>query len=98
MFVILTSKPGQYRTEVTDGLTLREAYDYVFYGHRKAQFVIAELQGEPTIRVVDEVPPAVVNEVPCKFLEKFETLEAARAQLRVLTTFGRMDAKLERIH
>lgn len=98
MFVILTSKPGQYRTEVTDGLNPCEAYDYIFYGHKKAHFVIAELHGEPTIRVIDEVPPAIVNEVPCKFLEKFETVEAARAQLRALVSFGRMEATLERVH
>ena len=55
MYVILTSKPGQFRTEVVDGLRPLEAYDYRFYGHVKAHFVIAELVEESTkIRVVED--------------------------------------------
>jgi hypothetical protein len=43
MYVILTSKPGQFRTEVARGLRPLEAYDYLFYGQTRAHFVIAEL-------------------------------------------------------
>ena len=32
MYVILTSKPGQFSTEIVDGLRPLEAYDYLFYG------------------------------------------------------------------
>jgi len=45
MFVILTSKPGQYRTEIGPGLSAVEAWDYLFCGRVRAHFVIAELQG-----------------------------------------------------
>ena len=54
MYVILTSKPGLFRTEIVDGLRPLQAYDYLFYGIRKATFVIAELVKETKIRVVDE--------------------------------------------
>ena len=55
MYVILTSKPGQFRTEVVGGLRPLEAYDYLFYGHTKAHFVIAELLNESTrIRVIED--------------------------------------------
>ena len=43
MYVILTSKPGQFRTEIGAGLKPLDAYDYLFYGQKKAHFVIAEL-------------------------------------------------------
>ena len=73
MYVILTSKPGQFRTETVNGLRPLEAYDYVFYGQTKAHFVIAELLDERTrIRVIED-DTAIVNDVPSKFLEKFET-------------------------
>ena len=43
MYVILTSKPGQFRTEIGAGLKPLDAYDYLFYGQKKAHFVIAVL-------------------------------------------------------
>jgi hypothetical protein len=96
MYVILTSKPGQFRTEVTDGLKPLDAYDYLFYGQKKAHFVIAELVREDTrIRVVEEVSE-IVNNVPCKFLEKFDSRERAFAELEHLTTFGHMETSLRK--
>ena len=48
MYVILTSKPGKFRTEAVEGVKPLEAYDYLFYGDKKAHFVIAELQKAPS--------------------------------------------------
>ena len=96
MYVILTSKPGQFRTEVIDGLRPLEAYDYLFYGHTKAHFVIAELLEERIkIRVVED-DTAIINDVPAKFLEKFETSELALRELRHLTSFGHMKTELRK--
>ena len=81
MFVILTSKPGQFHTEIGEGMKPVEAYDYTFCGRKKARFVIAELEAPTRVRIVDETPPPVVNLVPTKFLEKFTTIERARQQL-----------------
>ncbi|QBY50192.1 ferredoxin [Cupriavidus oxalaticus] len=97
MFVLLTSRPGQFRTEPTDGMTAVEAYDYVFYGKRTARFVIAELAAdtaESKVRVQEETPPGIVNLISTKFLDKYATLEAARAALRELASFGSMDIAL----
>ena len=94
MFVILTTKPGIFRTELVEGLRAVETYDYLFCGRKRAEFVIAELSGEVRLRVIDEAEPPVVNEVPSKFLEKFPTVERAMAELRHLTAFGTMDAVL----
>jgi hypothetical protein len=96
MYVILTSKPGQFRTEAPSGLRPLEAYDYLFYGHKKAQFVIAELIEESTkIRVIED-ETAIVNDVPVKFLEKFASIELAFNELKHLTTFGHMDTALRK--
>jgi hypothetical protein len=37
---------------------------------------------------VDETPPLVVNLVPTKFLEKFDTVEGARHELQALASAG----------
>lgn len=98
MYVILTSKPGQFRTEIVEGLRPLVAYDYLFYGVRKATFVVAELLKETKIKVIDEAwSPPIVNNVPSKFLEKFETPELAFRELQHLTTFGKMDTSLRKL-
>lgn len=94
MYVILTSKPGQFRTEMVDGLTLVEAYDYLFCGRKCAHFAIAELEREVKIRIVDESGAPAINLVPSKFLPRFATLEQARAELAQLAGHGTMDAAL----
>lgn len=96
MYVILTSKPGQFRTETTKGLVPVEAYDYVFHGRVRARFVIAELTQPMKVTVVDEVFPPVTNLVPSKFLPSFESVEAARAELDHLTAYGSVRAALEK--
>ena len=94
-YVILTSKPGQFRTETGPGLRPVEAYDYVFCGRVRAQFVIAVLEQPTRVRVVDETEPVTVNLVPSKFLERFESLAAAQAELQALCSFGAMDTQLQ---
>ena len=94
MYVILTSKPGQFRTEIGEDLLPVEAYDYLFCGRKKAHFVIANLTRDVKITIVDESSPPVVNHVPSKLLAKFETVEAARHELKSLTHFGDMDISL----
>jgi hypothetical protein len=97
VYVILTSKPGQFRTELVAGLQAIEAYDYLFCGRKRAHFVIAELEREVRIRIVEEGARAVVNNVPSKFLPHFATLEAARAELKQLAGNGALDAALVKL-
>lgn len=97
MFVILTSRPGQYRTELGPGLRRCERYDYLFCGQNKARFDIAELLRDVKVRVVDEAPPERVNDIPSKFLPKFPSLEEARAELHSLVKFGSLDVALRRL-
>jgi hypothetical protein len=94
MYVILTSKPGQFRTEPVDGLRPVESFEYLFFGRCKARFVIAELQAPCKVTVIDETPPEVVNHVPTKFLEKFDTVSLARDALRQLVREGDADVTL----
>jgi len=94
MYVILTSKPGQFRTEPGEGLKPVEAYDYLFCGRKRAHFVIAVLEREVKIRIVEESGAPAVNLVPSKFLPRFTTLEQARAELAQLAGRGAVDAAL----
>ncbi|HZZ91357.1 MAG TPA: ferredoxin [Usitatibacter sp.] len=96
-FVILTSKPGQFRTELTEGLEPLEAWDYLCFGRKRAGFVIARLARPTRIRIVDETPPPVVNHVPSKFLEKFESVEGARRELQELARSGGAGFILQRV-
>jgi hypothetical protein len=100
VYVILTSKPGQFRTELGEGMRAVESYDYMFCGRRRAHFVIAELAGDVKVRIVDESAPredaAPVNLVPCKFLPKFDSVEKARHELEQLASFGALDVALVR--
>jgi ferredoxin len=98
MYVILTTKPGQFRTDAGEGVLPLEGYDYLLSGRLRARFVIAELRGGAArVRIVDDADPAAaVNEVPVKFLPTFEAIEQARAELEHLTRFGDLDAALVR--
>ncbi len=96
-YVILTDKDGQFRTELCDGLLPIERYEYLFYGKRRASFVIAELQRPVRVALVEEAPPHVRNLVPSKFLPHFGSLQAARDELQQLVSFGHLDARLQRV-
>jgi hypothetical protein len=95
-YVILTSKPGKFRTEIIDGLRPLQAYDYLFYGQKKARFVIAELLKDTKIRVIEE-ETSIVNDIPSKFFDQFETIEGALIELKHLTNFGSVQAKLQQV-
>lgn len=97
MFVILTSRPGQYRTELGPGLLPCESYDYLFCGESKARFDIALLLQDVKVRVVDETPPERVSDIPSKFLPKFASLEEARAELQSLAKFRSLNVALRRV-
>ncbi len=94
VYVILTTKPGVFRTEVGDDVDIIETYDYVLYGRALAVFRIARLHGDTRLIVTEETPPYVVNRVPSKFLEAFASVEAARKELAHLTRFGSMESTL----
>jgi hypothetical protein len=96
-YVILTSKPGQFHTELTEGLEPLEAYEYICFGRKRADFVIARLATPTRIRIVDETAPPVVNLVPSKFLEKFESVERARRELEALASCGGGDFVLRAV-
>lgn len=94
MYAILTSKPGQYHASVETGATPVEAYEYLFYGRTKAIFQVIRLDQETRVNITEDTPPYISNSVPTKFLEKFGTLEEARASLQQLIGFGKLDARL----
>ncbi|HTJ99131.1 MAG TPA: ferredoxin [Bordetella sp.] len=94
MYLILTSKPGVYRTETNVDIRLLEAWDYVLEGRVRARFQLGELLRETRVKVISEDGTSTVNTVPSKFLERFDTLEAARLELQQLSRFGTLDARL----
>jgi ferredoxin len=91
MYVILTTKPGVFKTELGEGLTAVDAYDYMLFGRRKSQFVIARIEGSPKIRIVEDEPPHLVNLIPSKFLQKYQSVQAAYEELRSLAKFSSDD-------
>ena len=94
MFVVLTSKPGQYHTQPNADIRLLEAWDYHFCGRLLARFAVGELLRETKVQVIEEGPGGTTNRVPSKFLERFDTLAQAHAELQHLCNFGSLDAQL----
>jgi hypothetical protein len=96
MYLILTSKPGKYVSRPLSGVRTVEAYDYFFYGEKKAHFAIAEVNDERArVRVIED-GTGIVNDVPFKFFPRFETIAAAFNEIRHLTTFGNMETDLRK--
>ena len=95
-FVLIGSRPGRYRTEPVEGLVPEESWDYLLCGRHRASYLIAELQAEGRVRIVDEDGSGTINVVSTRFLETFDSIEAARASLRSLARFGGLDIRLER--
>jgi hypothetical protein len=95
-YVILTTKPGVFRTEVGEDAEIIETYDYTCGGRTRAVFSIARLARPTRLVVTEETPPYVVNRVPSKFLDHFASIEAARHELDHLTRFGSSDTTLTR--
>lgn len=93
-YVILTSKPGQFRTEPSADLRPIEAWDYLCDGRVRARFLLAELPTPTRVRVIDESGQDTVNSVPSKFLESFSDLDSARRELRNLCSYGSTQAEL----
>ena len=94
MYVILTSKPGVFHSEVKAPFRIVESYEYRLYGVLKAIFHISVIEGDAKVRIIEDEPPYIVNDVSSRFLEKFASLELARNELRHLTTFGSIEAEL----
>ena len=94
MYIILTSKDGEFETEAGDGIRAVETHDYFFYGQHKATFVISELLRESRVKIRSAGEPGLVNSLPTKFLGRFDSLEAARRELSSLTLFGNLQTQL----
>ncbi|MDI5935895.1 ferredoxin [Halomonas kalidii] len=97
MYIILTSKLGEYDARPGQGILPVESYEYFFYDKKKADFTIAEVSGEQgRVSIVESGEDGRTNSVPLKFFEHFDTVEAARAELEQLVTFGSIETRLER--
>ena len=80
MFVILTTKPGVFKTEISDGVVPVESYDYIFYGRKRANFTIAELAKDGArITIVEDEPPQIVNSVPSQAVREVRQPSRRRA-------------------
>ena len=78
MYIILTSKLGEYDARPGQGISPVEAYEYFFYGKKKADFTIAEVDGDQgRVSIVEAGEGGTTNSVPLKFFERFDTVEAA---------------------
>jgi len=93
-YVILTSKPGRFRTELTEGFTPVETWEYRHLGQPRARFVIAAMAGTPRLTIIDVAGPPVVNRLPSKFLPRFASPAAARAELEQLVRHAGGTAEL----
>ena len=97
MYAILTSKPGQYHAAPDDGAAVVETYEYRFCGRIKALYQVVEVDANTRVVITEDAPPHIRNTVPAKFLEQFDTVAEARAELEHLVRFGNLDTRLDRV-
>lgn len=96
MYIVLTSRPGEYRSEPTPGITPVETHDYYYGTRHVAAFVVAKLDAQARVRIVEEAAPQGVNLVPTKFYETFESVSEAVASLEALVGHEHAQARLSR--
>ena len=96
-YIILTGKPGIFHTEISTDTTAVERYDYVFHGRTRATFVIATLERETRVALVDDGEPSLVNRVPSKLFRKYASLAEARRDLEQLVHAQLPGARLLRV-
>lgn len=94
MYIVLTSKPGEYRSEPGEGVKVVASYDYFFYGSKKAQFAIAQITEPARVLIIEEGPSGTINNITTRQMEKFSTQEQAYQELQGLTRFGSIQAEL----
>ncbi|MCQ9617744.1 ferredoxin [Paenalcaligenes niemegkensis] len=94
MYVVLTTKPGEYRSEGGEGVETIAAYEYRFYGKTKAIFTIAKINEDSRVLIIEEGPGGTTNNITTRQMEKFDTVDDAYAELESLTNFGSIDAEL----
>ena len=96
-YVILTGRPGIFHTEIGPGLRAVERHDYVFNGRTKVRFVIAALERETKIVVVDEGEPPTFSQIPSKLLKKYASLIDSRRDIEQLVNPHLPGAQLLRV-
>lgn len=94
MYVILTRRPGRFRTEPGPGIEPLEAHELHADDRLRACFVIARLDRETRVQVIDDDPAQPVNSIPSKFLPRFASLQAARDELAQLTRYDHGHTRL----
>lgn len=94
MYVVLTSKPGEYRIEAGPGTTVLSSYEYRFYNQIKAVFSIARIEEGARVVITEEGEGGTVNNIPTRQMEKFDSEAAAFKELEGLTQFGSIQAEL----
>lgn len=96
MYIITTSKVGEYTTEVGDGLTLVKQYDYFFYGKKRAEFHIVKVESQTArVDITETGENAVKNTIPIKFFESFDNVLDATRELQHLAGSKSMDVALK---
>lgn len=94
MYIVLTTKPGEYRSEGNGGVEIIASYEYRFYGKTKAIFSIAKISDQARVLIIEEGPGGTTNNITTRQMEKFDSVEAAYAELEGLTNFGSIQAEL----
>lgn len=94
MFIVLTTKPGEYRTEAGEGTTVLSSYEYKFYNKTKAIFSIAQIEEGARVVIIEDGEGGTINSIPTRQMEKFTSVEEALNELESLTQFGSIEAEL----
>lgn len=97
MYLIATSKPGDYEARLENGVRPVETYHYMFHGRLHAIYTIAQADGPGArVSIVDAEDPRCVSRIPVKFFGDFDDLAEARREIEQLVGDDGLDVKLVR--
>jgi hypothetical protein len=95
-YIIVTSKPGKFHSELIGTSIQVETYEYYFHSELKAKFSIHQIEEEVQIKITDETLPVAINIISSKFLPRFDHIKMAQKELKTLIPNGSKYVRLDK--
>lgn len=94
MIVLVTDKPGVYKTELPANIHVECAFQYVFYGECKAIFKILRTTGDGHVAIVEDEAPHYRSSIPMTLLPTYDDISLAKRDIFDLTRGNDKNIKL----
>lgn len=98
MYIIFGSKENVYKSIPVDGIDIIEMYHYKFYGKVQLELNIGKVNNiKSKIKVIDCTQKNCVNFISVKFFGNFNSIDAARNEIKTLISYGNLNTDMIKI-